>query len=74
MHANPFTKGHRYLIEQAGKRCDELLVLVLATDGSRFSFSRRLAMVQAATADLDNVRVLDAGPFSISALTFPTYF
>lgn len=74
MNCNPFTKGHRYLIETAAKDCDHLYVFVVAEDKSRFPFADRLRMVQNGTADLANVTVLSTGPYLISSATFPTYF
>ena len=74
MNCNPFTKGHRYLIETAAKECDRLYVFVLSEDASRFSAADRMEMVKLGTADLPNVTVLPTGPYLISAATFPTYF
>ncbi len=74
MNCNPFTLGHRYLIEQAAKECDRLYVFVLSEDKSRFSAADRLEMVKQGTADLKNVTVLPTGPYLISSATFPTYF
>ena len=74
MNCNPFTLGHRYLIEQAAKECDRLLVFVLSEDRSYFKTADRMAMVKAGTADLENVTVLPTGPYLISSATFPTYF
>ena len=74
MNCNPFTLGHRYLIETAAKACDKLYVFVLSEDKSRFSAADRLALVKAGTADIPNVTVLPTGPYLISSATFPTYF
>lgn len=74
MNCNPFTLGHRYLVETAAKDCDLLYVFVLSEDKSEFSAKDRFAMVQAGTADLKNVRVLPTGPYLISSASFPTYF
>ena len=74
MNCNPFTLGHRYLIEQAAKECDRLLVFVLSEDRSYFKTADRMAMVKAGTADLSNVTILPTGPYLISSATFPTYF
>ena len=74
MNCNPFTLGHRYLIEQASKECNRLLVFVLSEDRSYFKTADRMAMVKAGTADLKNVTVLPTGPYLISSATFPTYF
>lgn len=74
MNCNPFTRGHRYLIETAAKDCDRLYVFVLSEDKSHFRAEDRMAMVKAGTADIPNVTVLPTGPYLISSATFPTYF
>ncbi len=74
MNCNPFTKGHRYLIETAARECDRLYVFVLSEDKSAFSAADRMEMVKRGTADLPNVTVLPTGPYLISSATFPTYF
>lgn len=74
MNCNPFTKGHRYLIESAAKACNHLYVFVLSEDKSQFSAEDRMALVKAGTADIPNVTVLPTGPYLISSATFPTYF
>lgn len=74
MNCNPFTLGHRYLIETAARECDRLYVFILSEDKSQFPAADRLALVQKGTADLPNVTVLPTGPYLISSATFPTYF
>ena len=74
MNANPFTLGHRYLIEEALKDCDYLVVFVVQEDQSVFSFDERLNMVDEGVKDLENVLVVPSGKFIISSLTFEEYF
>ena len=74
MHCNPFTLGHRYLVESAAGECDHLYVFVLSEEGGMFSASDRMEMVKSGTADLPNVTVLPTGPYLISSATFPSYF
>ena len=74
MNANPFTKGHRYLVEQAASQVDNLYVIVVKEDRSRFSYVERKAMIEAGCAGLDNVVVCEGSDYAISAATFPTYF
>lgn len=74
MNCNPFTNGHRYLIEQALKTVEFLIIFVVEEDRSLFSFNERFAMVCEGTADLDNVMVVPSGPFILSQTTFPEYF
>ncbi|MBD5529284.1 MAG: adenylyltransferase/cytidyltransferase family protein [Lachnospiraceae bacterium] len=74
MNCNPFTRGHRYLIEQAMQSVDYLLLFVLEEDKSFFKYVDRLEMVRQGTKDLSNVFVLPSGNYIISTLTFPEYF
>ena len=74
MNADPFTLGHRYLVEEASRRCEKLLVFVLSEDKGHFPAAVRIELVRRGTADLSNVTVLPTGPYLISSATFPTYF
>ena len=74
MNANPFTKGHRYLVEQAASLVDNLYVIIVREDRSRFPYADRKAMIEAGCAGLDNVVVCEGSDYAISAATFPTYF
>ena len=74
MNCNPFTLGHRHLVEYAAKHCDVLHLFVVETDRSAFPTSVRLRLVQEGTADIPNVRVHLSGRYIISSATFPTYF
>lgn len=74
MNANPFTKGHRYLVEHAASQVDNLYVIVVKEDRSRFPYVERKAMIEAGCAGLDNVVVCEGSDYAISAATFPTYF
>ena len=74
MNCDPFTLGHRYVIEQAAKDCGHVYVFVLSEDRGHFPAADRLALVRSGTAHLANVTVLPSGPYMISAATFPTYF
>lgn len=74
MNCNPFTLGHRYLIEQASHLHDALIVFILEEEQSTFSFEDRISLVRAGTNDLENVRIIPSSNYLISSLTFPTYF
>lgn len=74
MNANPFTLGHRYLVEQAAAMAPTLYVIAVREDRSMFSYAERLAMIQAGCKGLDNVVVVEGSDYAISELTFPTYF
>ena len=47
MNANPFTLGHRYLLQQAAAQVDHLFVIPVKEDLSDFPYAERLAMIQA---------------------------
>lgn len=74
MNCNPFTLGHRYLIERAAACCDRVVILAVEEDLSLFPFSVRLSLLRQGVADLPQVTVIPGGPYVISSLTFPSYF
>lgn len=74
MNANPFTLGHRRLVEQAAAQVGTLYVLIVKEDCSVFSYVERKAMVTQGVADLPNVCVVDGSDYAVSKATFPTYF
>jgi [citrate (pro-3S)-lyase] ligase len=73
-NCNPFTLGHRYLIETAAKECAQVHVFVLSEDRGMFSAKARLQMVKEGCKDLANVHVHPSGPYMVSSATFPSYF
>ncbi len=72
MNANPFTLGHRYLVEKASGQVDKLFVIPVKEDLSLFPYSERLEMIRSGCEGL--ATVLDGSDYQISAATFPTYF
>lgn len=74
INCNPFTLGHRYLIERSSELVERLYVVVVREDCSMFSYSERKAMVSQGVKDLGNVVVVDGSDYAVSATTFPTYF
>ncbi|MDD9139011.1 [citrate (pro-3S)-lyase] ligase [Fructobacillus sp. CRL 2054] len=74
MNANPFTKGHRYLVEQAAKNNDFVYVFVVNQDVSLFTTEERTMLVKEGTKDLPNVAVENGGDYMVSYLSFPAYF
>lgn len=74
MNLNPMTLGHLYLIEEARKQTDELIVFLVEEDLSVFPLKARLRIAEEATAHLPGVKVVPGGPYMISRATFPTYF
>lgn len=74
MNCNPFTKGHRYLIEQALCKVDRLYLFVVEEDKSYFKFHDRFKMVVAGVSDLENVKAIPSGRYILSQDTFAQYF
>ena len=78
MNANPFTLGHKYLIDKALEQVDHLFVIPVKEDASAFPYSERLAMIRSANASPahadSRITVLEGSDYCISAATFPTYF
>ncbi len=74
MNCNPFTWGHRYLIEKASLENEEVIVFIVQEDKSLFPFKYRYELVKQGVEDLKNVKVIPGGEYIISSATFPNYF
>ena len=73
-NCNPFTLGHRYLIETAAAQCDWLHLFVLSEDRSLVPAKDRMELVKLGVSDLKNVLVHPSSDYLISSASFPTYF
>ena len=73
-NCDPFTLGHRQLIEHAASCCDSLYVFAVSESGSYFSPDERLDMVRCGTADIASCCVCASDLYLISRATFPAYF
>ena len=71
MNANPFTRGHRFLVEQAAAQ-GSLAVIPVREDASLFPYAERLEMIRQGSGNLADV--VEGSDYQISAATFPTYF
>lgn len=74
MNCNPFSLGHKYLIEYASGKVDNLVVFVVEEDKSFFKFADRIELVRQGSAEFGNVTVIPSGNFIISSKTMPGYF
>ena len=74
MNCNPFTLGHKYLIEVAAKENKNVLVFVVEEDKSSFLFKDRFNLVKLGVEEFENVKVIPGGEYIISSATFPSYF
>lgn len=74
MNANPFTRGHQYLLEKASAENDVVHVFVVSEDVSLIPFSVRYDLVKKGSAHLPNLIYHETGSYIISNATFPSYF
>lgn len=74
MNANPFTLGHRYLVEQACANSDWVHLFVVKEDASFFTFKDRYRLICDGLEDLENLTIHEGSDYIISKATFPTYF
>lgn len=73
-NCNPFTKGHRYLVEYAASRCKYLHLFILSEEQEFISSDARFHMVSEGVKDLKNVILHRTSDYLISPVVFPTYF
>ena len=74
MNANPFTLGHRKLLETAASEHGEVLLFLLEEEAGPIPFAVRKKLVEDGIRDLPNVRLIPSGSYLISHATFPSYF
>ena len=74
MNCNPFTLGHRYLIEESAQKVEKLIIFVVEENRSYFSFAERFHMVKEGVKDMGNVIAVPSGDFVLSYQTLPAYF
>lgn len=74
MNANPFTLGHRYLLERACQQAEAVHLFVLSENFGPIPAQDRKRLVAKGTEDLPKIILHDSGPYIISAATFPSYF
>lgn len=74
INANPFTKGHLYLIEKASNENDLVHLFIISDDSSFFPFEVRKNLVKESTSHLVNIIYQETGDYIISSSTFPSYF
>jgi [citrate (pro-3S)-lyase] ligase len=72
--ADPFTLGHKYLVETAVQNCDILLVFVVEKGNTYYDFETRFKLVVRGVKEYPNVHVFRTSLFMVSPLTFPSYF
>lgn len=74
MNCNPFTLGHKYIVETAAKENKNVIIFVVEEDKSAFPFKNRFELIKDGVKELTNVTVIPGGEYIISSATFPNYF
>lgn len=74
VNCNPMTLGHKYLIEKALEKVQQLLIFVVEEDKSIFPFKDRFNIIKEELKNDNRITVIKGGPYIISQATFPTYF
>jgi [citrate (pro-3S)-lyase] ligase len=74
VNCNPFTLGHKYLIEKTSRESDIVHVFVVSEDKSVFPFEVRYKLVEEGLKHLNNVILHKSENYIISSATFPSYF
>jgi [citrate (pro-3S)-lyase] ligase len=74
VNCNPFSNGHKHLIETAALQSKVVYLFVVQEDRSVFPFKDRWKLVEEGTRHLANVVTLKGGPYVVSGATFPRYF
>jgi [citrate (pro-3S)-lyase] ligase len=74
MNCNPFTLGHRHLVERAAAENDTVHLFAVSEDASLIPFADRYAMIRSGCADLTNIIFHTTGSYMISSAVFPSYF
>ena len=74
MNCNPFTNGHRYLVETAASQCELLHLFVLSEDRSAFPAQVRYELVKQGVSDIGNVVLHHTSDYLISSAVFADLF
>jgi [citrate (pro-3S)-lyase] ligase len=74
VNCNPFSNGHRYLIETAASQSKVVYLFVVEEDRSVFPFKDRWKLIEEGTRHLGNIVMIKSGPYIVSGATFPRYF
>lgn len=74
VNCNPFTNGHKFLIEKAAAENEVLYLFVVEEDRSAFPFEIRWELIRKGVAHLKNVVMVKGGMYVVSGAIFPAYF
>ncbi|MDR3495146.1 MAG: [citrate (pro-3S)-lyase] ligase [Ancalomicrobiaceae bacterium] len=74
VNANPFTYGHRHLVEHAAAHSDWVHLFVVAEDVSLISYRDRFQLVKAGIEGIPRVTLHPGSEYMVSRATFSAYF
>ena len=74
VNCNPFTMGHKYLIEKACRENRVVYLFVVEENRSSFSFSTRWRLLKEELGYIDNLVMVKGGDYVVSGTIFPAYF
>ena len=74
MNANPFTRGHYFLVEQAAATVDHLHLFMVSDTASLIPFAVRERLIKENTAAFHTISYHRTDDYLISSATFPSYF
>jgi len=74
VNCNPFTNGHKFLIEKAASENEVVYLFVVEEDRSAFPFAVRWELIRKGIAHLKNVVMVRGGMYIVSGAIFPSYF
>lgn len=74
MNCNPFTLGHKYIVEKAAIENRNVIIFVVEEEKSSFPFQVRFQLIKEGVKEFKNVTVIPGGNYIISSATFPNYF
>lgn len=74
VNCNPFTSGHRFLIEKASAENELVYLFVVEEDQSAFPFLVRWELIRKGITHLSNIVMVKGGDYIVSGSIFPSYF
>ena len=74
VNCNPFTNGHKFLIEKAAAENEVVYLFVVEEERSAFPFLVRWELIQKGIRHLKNVVMVRGGMYVVSGSIFPSYF
>jgi len=74
VNCNPFTNGHKYLIDKAASENEIVYLFVVEEDRSAFPFAVRWELIRKGIGYLPNVIMVKGGEYIVSGTIFPAYF